>query len=161
MSKHIGTTTVGTTTVDAGPTGNAGPVADPARPAAPDAAGLALPIWFFCFEGVLAAAYDILKAFPQAWPALLVVVAVNITVSLTLMRRRLRLAKALWRGKGTRTVALGLVALRVGSHAVLGGIGLAVTSTAGHVAFGLVMAALAVGVLAFSQRTALRALGAL
>ncbi len=120
----------------------------------------ALPVWFFGFEGVLASAFDIIKAFPQAWPALVVLGAVNIAVSLTLMRSRLKLAKALWRGRSTRKVAVGLLALRLGSHLALGAAGFAVTSTAGHLAIALLMAGLTVGLLAFSQRTALRALGA-
>ncbi|MGW8783210.1 hypothetical protein ACWGNM_34850 [Streptomyces sp. NPDC055796] len=117
-----------------------------------------LPLWFFGFEGVLAAAFDILKAFPSVWPVLLVLLAVNIVVSLTVMRGRLRLAKALWRGKETRKVALALVALRVGSHFALNALGLAVTSTPGHVLFALVMSATTVGLLAYSQETAVRAL---
>ncbi|MFJ3203815.1 hypothetical protein [Streptomyces sp. NPDC086989] len=117
-----------------------------------------LPIWFFGFEGVLAAAFDILRAFPSAWPVLLLLLAVNIIVSLTMMRRRLRLAKALWRGKETRKVALALVALRIGSHFLLNALGLAVTSTLGHLFFACVMSAVTIGLLAYSQQTAIRAL---
>ncbi|PBC67492.1 hypothetical protein BX265_8099 [Streptomyces sp. TLI_235] len=117
-----------------------------------------LPTWFFGFEGVLAGAFDLLRAFPSAWPALVVLVAANVTVSLTLLRKRLRLAKLLWRGKGTRKVALALVALRIGSHVLLGALGLAVASTLEHVLFAVVMAALTVTLLAYVQRTALTAL---
>ncbi|MEV0415220.1 hypothetical protein AB0I68_31630 [Streptomyces sp. NPDC050448] len=117
-----------------------------------------LPIWFFGFEGVLAAAFDILKAFPSSWPVLLVLLAVNITVSLTMMRKRIKLAKALWRGKETRKVAFALIALRVGSHFALNALGLAVTSTLGHVLFALVMSATTIGLLAYSQEAAIRAL---
>ncbi|MFD7833990.1 hypothetical protein [Streptomyces sp. NPDC059761] len=119
-----------------------------------------LPLWFFGFEGVLAAAFDILKAFPSVWPVLLVLLAVNIIVSLTMMRRRIKLAKALWRGKETRKVAFALIALRVGSHFALSALGLAVTSTLGHVFFALVMSAMTIGLLAYSQETAIRALTA-
>lgn len=119
-----------------------------------------LPLWFFGFEGVLAAAFDILKAFPSVWPVLLVLLAVNITVSLTMMRRRIKLAKALWRGKETRRVAFALIALRVGSHFALSALGLAVTSTLGHVLFAVVMSAMTIGLLAYSQETAIRALTA-
>ncbi|KJY30175.1 hypothetical protein VR44_21065 [Streptomyces katrae] len=108
-----------------------------------------LPVWFFGFEGVLAAAFDIIKAFPSAWPVLLGLLVVNIAVSLTLMRRRLKLAKALWRA---------LVALRVGSHFALNALGFAVTSTLGHAVFAVVMAAVTIGLLAYSQETAVRAL---
>ncbi|MEU3909856.1 hypothetical protein [Streptomyces sp. NPDC029721] len=117
-----------------------------------------LPVWFFGFEGVLAAAFDIIKAFPSAWPVLLGLLVVNIAVSLTLMRRRLKLAKALWRGKETRKVAIALVALRVGSHFALNALGFAVTSTLGHAVFAVVMAAVTIGLLAYSQETAVRAL---
>ncbi|GGV09215.1 hypothetical protein GCM10010495_22580 [Kitasatospora herbaricolor] len=146
----------------------AGPATAPPLPARADATGSPaalhgdvprLPVWFFGFEAVLAASFDIIKAFPQAWPALVLVGLVNITVSLTVLRGRLRLAKALWRGKETRKVAIGLVAVRIGSHLLLGAVGLGVTSTLGHVCFALVMAALTVGLLAWTQRTALRALG--
>ncbi|WP_051806071.1 hypothetical protein [Streptomyces sp. NRRL F-2747] len=125
---------------------------------APAPADYRLPLWFFGFEGVLAAAFDILKAFPAVWPVLLVLLAVNIVVSLTMMRRRIKLAKALWRGKETRKLAFALVALRVGSHFALNAVGLAVTSTLGHVLFALVMSAMTIGVLAYSQETAVRAL---
>lgn len=117
-----------------------------------------LPVWFFAFEGVLAAAFDILKAFPGAWPVLLVLLAANIIISLTLMRRRIQLAKALWRGKDTRKIALALVALRIGSHFALNALGLAVTSALGHILFALAMAATTIGLLAYSQNTAIRAL---
>jgi hypothetical protein len=121
---------------------------------------LKLPVWFFGFEAVFACAYDLIKAFPMAWPALLVLVAVNITLSLTVLRKRLRMAKALWRNKETRKVAIGLLALRIGSHFVLGAVGVQVTTTAAHLAFAVVMGGVTVGMLAFTQRTALRALAA-
>lgn len=117
-----------------------------------------LPLWFFGFEGVLAAAFDILQAFPSAWPVLLVALAVNITVSLTLMRKRLGLAKALWRGKETRKIAIALVALRVGSHFLLKALGLTITSTLGHALFAVAMGAITIGLLAYSQHIAIRAL---
>ena len=124
----------------------------------PSVAEMRLPAWFFGFEGVLAGAFDLLRAFPSAWPVLVALVAVNITVSLTLMRRRLKLAKLLWRGKGTRKVAFGLVGLRMGSHLLFGVLGVAVASTVGHVLFALVMAGVTVALLAYVQRTALAAL---
>ncbi|MCU7820471.1 hypothetical protein [Kitasatospora sp. DSM 101779] len=124
----------------------------------PTVGEMRLPAWFFGFEGVLAGAFDLLKAFPSVWPALVVLAVVNITVSLTLLRRRLKLAKLLWRGKGTRKVAFALVGLRIGMHVLLGAVGLALTSALGHVLMALVMAAITVGLLAYVQRTALTAL---
>lgn len=119
---------------------------------------LKLPVWFFGFEAVFACAYDLIKAYPVLLPVLGALVVANIAVSLTMMRKRLRLAKALWRGKETRKVAIGLLALRLGSHFVLNAVGVTVTSTAAHLVFGVVMAAITVGLLAFTQQTALRAL---
>ncbi|GAA3061763.1 hypothetical protein GCM10020000_51270 [Streptomyces olivoverticillatus] len=73
---------------------------------------------------------------------------------------RLKLAKRLWRGKNTRKVAIALLALRLGSHLALNLAGLAVVSTAGHIAFAVGMCALTVAMLWFCQRTALRAIAA-
>ncbi|GAA2142945.1 hypothetical protein GCM10009760_28690 [Kitasatospora kazusensis] len=132
--------------------------ADQAVATPPAAADLRIPLWFFCFEGALAGAFDVLKAFPAAWPVLVLLIAVNITVSLTMMRGRLKLAKALWRGKETRKIVIGLLVLRLGSHLALKAVGLGITSTLGHLVFALVMSGVTVAVLAFSQRMALRAL---
>ncbi|MFF7755038.1 hypothetical protein ACFZCP_38800 [Streptomyces sp. NPDC007971] len=125
---------------------------------APAPADYRLPLWFFALEGVLAAAFDIFKAFPAAWPVLLLLLAANITISLTMMRKRLGLAKALWRGRETRKIALGLIALRIAGHFAMNALGLAVTSTLGHALFALAMGALTIGLLAYSQHTAIRAL---
>ncbi|WP_051970278.1 hypothetical protein [Kitasatospora azatica] len=121
---------------------------------------LRLPIWFFGFEAVFACAFDLLKAFPSAWPVLVLLVITNITLSFTVLRKRLKLAKALWRGKETRKVAIGLLALRFGSHFALSAVGVEVTTMAAHLVYAVVMGAVTVGLLAFSQRTALRALAA-
>lgn len=134
--------------------------ADEPGTAAPAPADYRLPIWFFGFEGVVAAAFDLIKAWPSVWPVLLVLLAVNITVSLTMMRRRLRLARALWRGKETRKVMAALLALRVGSHFAMNALGFAVTSALGHALFALTMGAATVGLMAYSQHTAIRALTA-
>ncbi|MFI1971751.1 hypothetical protein [Streptomyces cinnamoneus] len=125
--------------------------------AAGDPAIKPLPTWFFGFEGMMSAAYDLFKAYPQSLWVLGALGVVNIVASLTVLRSRLQLAKRLWRGKSTRKLAVGLVALRLGSHAVLTAAGLAVTSTTGHLGFAVVMAATTVSLLWFAQRTALRA----
>ncbi|MFJ5229976.1 hypothetical protein ACIQBJ_08730 [Kitasatospora sp. NPDC088391] len=124
----------------------------------PSAAAMRLPVWFFGFEGVLAGAFDLLRALPDAWPALVALGVVNLAVSLTMMRGRLKLAKLMWRGKGTRNTALALVGLRIGSHFLLGLLGAAVTGVLGHLLFGLLMSAVTVALLAYAQRTALAAL---
>lgn len=131
---------------------------DPTVEAPLSAADFELPVWFFGFEGVLAGAFDLMRACPWAWPVLVGLVVVNITISLTVMRKRLKLATRLWRGKNTRKVFFGLIGLRLGSHFLLGALGIAVTSALGHVLFALLMAGVTVGVLAYSQRTAIRAL---
>ncbi|MEV0262096.1 hypothetical protein AB0I49_12190 [Streptomyces sp. NPDC050617] len=117
-----------------------------------------LPVWFFAFEGVMSSAYDLLRAYPQAMYALVAVAVVNIGISLTVLRPRVRLAKRLWRGKGTRKVAVGLVLLRVGAHVVLGALGLAVAGTFGHLLLTVLMSATTVTLLWYAQRTALRAI---
>ncbi|MQS16060.1 hypothetical protein F7Q99_28415 [Streptomyces kaniharaensis] len=124
----------------------------------PSVGEMRLPAWFFGFEGVLAGAFDLLRAFPSAWPALILLVAANITVSLTLLRKRLKLAKLLWRGKGTRKVAFALVGLRIGTHVLLGALGFALVSALGHVLMALAMAGITVGLMVYVQRTALTAL---
>ncbi|MBP0450373.1 hypothetical protein J5Y04_12510 [Kitasatospora sp. RG8] len=141
------TTTTATATI-------AGEAAKPV----PTVAELRLPTWYFGFEGGIAGAFDLLHAFPAAWPALVALIATNIAVSLTVLRPRLKLAALLWRGKSTRNIALALLGLRIGSHVALGAIGFGVTSTLGHVAFAVVMAALTVTLMAYAQRTSLRAL---
>ncbi|GAA2114079.1 hypothetical protein GCM10009759_58110 [Kitasatospora saccharophila] len=138
--------------------GASGAVGGSAAAEGPSVAEMRLPVWFFGFEGALAGAFDLLRAAPSAWPALVALAVLNLGVSLTLMRRRLKLAKLLWRGKGTRKVALGLVGLRLGSHLLLGLLGAAVSTALGHVLFALVMSAVTVALLAHVQRTALGAL---
>ncbi|GAA2743102.1 hypothetical protein [Kitasatospora cinereorecta] len=124
----------------------------------PKVAELRLPGWYFAFEGTVAGIFDLLRAFPSAWPAVVVLVAANIAVSLTVMRGRLRLAKLLWRGKGTRTIMLTLVGIRIGAHLLLAAIGLAAGSATTHVLFALAMSALSVGLMLHTQRTSLAAL---
>ncbi|MFF4531966.1 hypothetical protein ACFY1P_22175 [Streptomyces sp. NPDC001407] len=119
-----------------------------------------LPLWYFGFEAVASGAYDLYKAFPQILWVLGALAVVNLVVSLTVLRSRLQLAKRLWRGKSTRKIAIGLLALRLGSHFVLALLGMTVVSTAGHLAFAAVMAAITGPLLWFAQRTALRALAA-
>ncbi|MFF7729670.1 hypothetical protein [Streptomyces sp. NPDC008001] len=119
-----------------------------------------LPTWFFAFEGLMSAAYDLFQADHRALWALGALGVVNLVVSLTVMRSRLRLAKRMWRGKSTRKVAIGLVGLRLGAHLALSLAGFAVVSTAGHLAFAVVMSATTVALLWYAQRVSLRALAA-
>ncbi|MFI6447370.1 hypothetical protein [Kitasatospora sp. NPDC050543] len=140
------------TNADADATG--APAAEPV----PTVAELRLPTWFFGFEAVVAGAFDLLNAFPAAWPALVALIVANIAVSLTMLRSRLKLAKLMWRGKGTRKVAFTLVGLRIGSHLLLTAVGLAATSVLAHLAMAVAMAAITIGMLTYVQRTSLNAL---
>ncbi|MET9414824.1 hypothetical protein ABZY03_11700 [Streptomyces klenkii] len=147
----------------------------PAAPAAPATAATAatassstagteeikpLPAWFFAFEGVMSAAYDLFQADHRLLWALGALGVVNLVVSLTVLRSRLRLAKRMWRGKSTRKVAIGLLALRLGAHLALTFAGFTVVSAAGHLAFAAAMSATTVGLLWYAQRVSLRALAA-
>ncbi|MBT2384900.1 hypothetical protein J7E86_15120 [Streptomyces sp. ISL-11] len=116
-------------------------------------------MWFFAFEGALGAAFDLCKAWDNAWMVLVALGAVNIVIGLTVLRRRTKLVKAMLKNSRTRKIVFALVALRLGVHVLLGVVGAPVTSTAAHVAVGLVMAAVTVGLLWFDQRVTFRALG--
>ncbi|MFF0520254.1 hypothetical protein ACFYTC_16200 [Actinomadura nitritigenes] len=131
------------------------------RPARPDGldAVRPLPVWFFAFEGVLGAAYDICHVWHSAWMAVVAIAAVNAVVGLTVLRRRIKLVKAMLKNGRTRLIAFGLIALRAGLHLVLGVAGADVTGTAAHLAFAAGMAAATVGLLWFDQRVTFRALG--
>ncbi|NUS14272.1 MAG: hypothetical protein HOY69_23190 [Streptomyces sp.] len=76
------------------------------------------------------------------------------------MRGRLAMAKAMLKGKRTRKIAVGLIALRFGVHAALGAVGLHATSGPAHIAFAVGMCAATVAMLAFDQKVMLRALAA-
>ena len=119
-----------------------------------------VPVWFFAFEGLIGAAYDVVKTSPHAWIVLAVAVVTNIALARTLLRGRLKMAKAMLKGRRTRKLAVGLIGLRVGVHFALGAIGVEATSQGAHLAFAALMCATTVGLLAFDQRVMLRALGA-
>ncbi|MFI0940169.1 hypothetical protein [Streptomyces sp. NPDC021020] len=117
-----------------------------------------VPVWFFAFEGLMGASFDILKAHPDGWMVIAACAAVNMVLAATVLRPRLKMAKAMLKGKRTRKIALGLIALRLGMHVVLGAIGMHATSGWAHLAFAVGMCAATVGLLAFDQRVMLRAL---
>ncbi|WP_238545417.1 MULTISPECIES: hypothetical protein [Streptomyces] len=118
-----------------------------------------LPVWFFAFEGVCGAAYDLCHAWSGAWMVIAAFAAVNIVVGLTVLRRRMKLVRAMLKNSRTRKIAFGLIALRLGAHAALGAVGAEVTSTAGHLAFAAVMFGATVALLYVDQRIAFKALG--
>ncbi|GHC57310.1 hypothetical protein [Streptomyces cinnamoneus] len=129
------------------------------------AAGLAdvkpLPVWFFAFEGSLGAAYDLCQAWDKAWMALAALALVNIVIGFTVLRRRVKLVRAMLKNSRTRTILFALVGLRLAVHLALGAVGAATVSTAAHVAIGLAMATTTVALLWFDQRVTFRALGLL
>ncbi|SEG65713.1 hypothetical protein SAMN05216223_107363 [Actinacidiphila yanglinensis] len=119
-----------------------------------------VPVWFFAFEGLFGASYDIIRTSPHAWIVVAVAIAVNVVLARTALRGRLRTARAMLRGRRTRKIAVCLIALRVGVHFVLGAIGVEATTPAAHIAFALLMCATTVTLLTVEQRIMLRALDA-
>lgn len=132
----------------------------PSTLTAPPAGFRPVPVWFFAFEGLMGASYDIVKSSPHAWIFIAASVAVNIVLARTVLRGRLKMAKAMLKGKRTRKIAAGLIALRMGVHVALGAAGMQATSGPAHIALAVVMCASTVALLAFDQRVMLRALAA-
>ncbi|WP_329175823.1 hypothetical protein [Streptomyces sp. NBC_01477] len=119
-----------------------------------------VPVWFFAFEGLLGASYDIVKSSPYAWTFIAACVVANIALARTVLRGRLKMAKAILKGRRTRKIAVGLIALRAGVHIALGAAGMQFTSPPAHIAVAVAMCAATVALLAFDQRVMLRALAA-
>ncbi|MFE9060706.1 hypothetical protein [Streptomyces violaceusniger] len=117
-----------------------------------------LPLWFFGFEGVMGAAYDLTKAWDDAWMVLIAIALVNVVVGATVLRRRVKLMRAMLKNAHTRKIAIGLLALRVGLHLVLAAVGAPVTSVAGHLTVAVLMGATTVTLLWCNQRVTFRAL---
>jgi hypothetical protein len=119
-----------------------------------------LPTWFFAFEGVIGAAFDIIKIDPNLIAVLIGLGALNALVSMTVLRRRIKMARAMLRNKRTRSIALALVGLRIGVHLVLNVLGAAITGPVGHGLVAVLMAGTTVALLAFDQKVTLRVLTA-
>ncbi|WP_042385542.1 hypothetical protein [Streptacidiphilus melanogenes] len=115
--------------------------------------------WFFAFEGLMGAAFDILKLHPDAWMALVALGLVNMTVGFTVFGRRRKLLRAMLKNGRSRKILVGLIALRVGVHAALGALGTQVEGTAGHLAMAVAMTGATVALLWYDQRVTFRALG--
>ncbi|WP_406136761.1 hypothetical protein [Streptomyces sp. NBC_01089] len=117
-----------------------------ARPTAPVAACPVdikpLPNWYFPIVGTFAGIFDVARAYPAAYWLIPVVAALNLTLSLTVLRTRMRFMRALWKNKRTRLLAVGLVALRFAVRGLLGLAGFAVGAAVGSVLIGVVMAVL-------------------
>lgn len=115
-----------------------------------------LPVWVFAFEGLMGAAYDVLKAYPDGWTVLAGCAAVNIVLARTVLRGRLKAARAMLRSGRTRWIACGLLALRAGAHLALAAVGLHAASGPAHLALAAAMCGTTVALLAFDQRVVLR-----
>ncbi|MCQ4207854.1 hypothetical protein [Streptomyces longispororuber] len=101
-----------------------------------------LPTWYFPIMGCLAGVFDVARAYPAVYWVIPIVLIVNLTLTLTVLRTRMRLMRALWKNKRTRFLAVGLVAVRFAVRAGLGALGFALGTAAGGVAVGTVMAVL-------------------
>lgn len=151
-----------TATATVGPASAAEPAAPAAtaEPAATAAAYKPVPVAFFAFEGLIGASYDVVKSYSYGWVVLAAAAVTNIVLARTVLRGRLKTARAMLRARRTRTLAAGLIALRVGVHLAFGAVGVHATSPAAHVAFAAGMCAATVCLLAFDQKVMLRALNA-
>lgn len=118
-----------------------------------------LPVWFFGFEGVLGAAFDLCKANPDLLPVVIGVAALNMVISFTVIGKRRKLLRAMLKNSRTRFIALGLLALRFGVHLLFGLLGTALAGTTGHYVLAGLMSASTVTMLWFDQRITFRALG--
>ncbi|MEV6791011.1 hypothetical protein AB0M87_03220 [Streptomyces sp. NPDC051320] len=101
-----------------------------------------LPTWYFPIVGAFAGVFDIARAYPVAYWLIPVVAAVNLTLSLTVLRTRMRFMKALWKNKRTRLLAVGLLAVRFAVRGALGMAGFAMGAATGGVVVGVLMAVL-------------------
>ncbi|MEU6846542.1 hypothetical protein ABZ930_32220 [Streptomyces sp. NPDC046716] len=101
-----------------------------------------LPLWYFPIAGCFAGIFDAARAYPVAYAVLPLLIVLNLALSLTVLRTRMRLMKALWKNRRTRLIAVGLVALRFAVHALLGAAGFAVGTAVGGVTVGILTAVL-------------------
>jgi hypothetical protein len=118
----------------------------------------ALSPWFFVFEGLMGAAYDVVKLHPDAWMVLSGLGLVNMVVGFTILSKRRKLVRAMLKNGRNRKILAGLIGLRVGVHLLLAALGTQVEGTAGHLAMAVLMTAATVGLLWYDQRVAFRAL---
>jgi hypothetical protein len=106
----------------------------------PDGPIEGLPLWYFPIMGTMAGAYDLFQAAPGvmevALPALIIA---NLALSLTVLRTRMRLMKALWRNKRTRMLAFALFGVRMVLRLAIGAATTALAAATGHILLGLLM----------------------
>lgn len=114
--------------------------AQAAATAQPEIKGL--PTWYFPLVGCFAGVFDIARAYPVVYWLIPVVAALNIALTLTVLRARMRYMRALWKNKRTRLLALGLLGVRFAVRFGLGFAGLAMGAASGSLTVGIVMAVL-------------------
>ncbi|OPC82538.1 hypothetical protein B4N89_17765 [Embleya scabrispora] len=110
-------------------------VADPAPVEAPKG----LPAWYFAMVGVSVGGCDVAQGYPSLWAYLIPLVVVNVVVSFTVMRARMKFFKAMMRNSHTRMLALALVAIRFGLRLLIHLVGFELAAQTGHVVVGVVM----------------------
>lgn len=133
-------TEAATETATGAGTGTATPAQTAEAPARPEIKGL--PNWYFPLVGCFAGVFDIARAYPVVYWLIPVVAALNIALTLTVLRTRMRYMRALWKNKRTRLLALGLLGLRFAVRFGLSLAGLAMGAASGSLVVGIVMAAL-------------------
>ncbi|WHM36741.1 hypothetical protein [Streptomyces sp. BPTC-684] len=101
-----------------------------------------LPTWYFPLVGCFAGVFDIARAYPVVYWLIPVVAALNIALTLTVLRARMRYMQALWKNKRTRLLALDLLGVRFAVRFGLGFAGLAMGAASGGLVVGIVMAVL-------------------
>ncbi|WP_329401593.1 hypothetical protein [Streptomyces melanogenes] len=114
--------------------------AQSATTAQPEITGL--PTWYFPLVGCFAGVFDIARAYPVVYWLIPVVAVLNIVLTLTVLRARMRYMRALWKNKRTRLLALGLLGVRFAVRFGLSFAGLAMGAASGSLVVGIVMAVL-------------------
>ncbi|MFI1099053.1 hypothetical protein [Streptomyces melanogenes] len=101
-----------------------------------------LPTWYFPLVGCFAGVFDIARAYPVVYWLIPAVAVLNIALTLTVLRARMRYMRALWKNKRTRLLALGLLGVRFAVRFGLSFAGLAMGAASGSLVVGIVMAVL-------------------
>lgn len=101
-----------------------------------------LPTWYFPIMGCFAGVFDVARVYPAVYWVIPIVLVLNLALTLTVLRTRMRLMKALWKNKRTRLLALGLVGVRFAVRAGLGAVGFALGTATGGLFVGILMAVL-------------------
>jgi hypothetical protein len=123
-----------------------------------------LPVWYFVLAGLLVASFDIGQQYAGQYPWLaalpLAVGAVHLTLWFTLLSRRRRYIRSVWRSPRARLLVVGLALARVGLQLGLTRLAdeVAPLHTYAHLIMGLVMLVLITAGAWFDQWLILRTL---